>query len=209
VSVGSRQPAVLALAMAGHDVVAVELQAELAAHTQELVALVTGGGSLRAMSGDFYEAEPPGRFDVVAYFDGFGIGSDDDQRRFLRRIVGWLIADGCALIDVLVPSYWARLAGNEEEFPTGSGVRYLDGFDAEGCRMTERMWRVGHEDDGVGEEHLFNASEIVVPNGSTDVTCAPAALGCDRPDRRVRREVLFTVLVVVSSFGSLGVGRST
>jgi SAM-dependent methyltransferase len=137
-----------ALAVAGHDVVAIELQAELAAHTQELAALVTGG-SLRAIAGDFYETEPPGKFDVVAYFDGFGIGSDEDQRRLLRRIVGWLTQGGCALVDVLVPWYWARQAGNEEEFPTGSGVRYLDGFDAEGCRMTERMWRLGHADDAV------------------------------------------------------------
>jgi hypothetical protein len=92
---------------------------------------------------------PRGRFDVVAYFDGFGIGSDEDQRRLLRRIVGWLVAGGSVLVDVLVPWYWARRAGNEEEFPTGSGVRYLDGFDPGGCRMTERMWRVGHEGDAV------------------------------------------------------------
>ena len=137
-----------ALAVSGHDVVAIEILGELAAHTQELAAVVTGG-HLHAIAGDFYEADPTGRFDVVAYFDGFGIGSDEDQRRLLRRILGWLAPGGCALVDVLVPWYWARHAGNEEEFPTGSGVRYLDGFDAEQCRMTERMWRVGHEDDAV------------------------------------------------------------
>ena len=81
------------LAVAGHDVVAIELQAELAAHTQELAAAVTGG-SLRAIAGDFYETEPPGTFDVVAYFDGFGIGNDEDQRRLLRRIAGWLTPVG-------------------------------------------------------------------------------------------------------------------
>ena len=137
-----------ALAVAGHDVVAVELLGELAAYTQELASVVTGG-SLRAIAGDFYEIEPPGRFDVVAYFDGFGIGSDEDQRRLLRRIVGWLVPNGCVLIDVFLPWFWAGRAGNEEEFPKGSGVRYFDGFDAEECRMTERMWRVGHEGDAV------------------------------------------------------------
>lgn len=60
-----------ALAVAGHDVVAMELLGELAAHTQELAAVVTGG-SLRTIAGDFYEIEPPGKFDVVVYFDGFG-----------------------------------------------------------------------------------------------------------------------------------------
>jgi SAM-dependent methyltransferase len=137
-----------ALAVAGHDVVVIELLGELAAYTQELASVVTGG-SLRAFPGDFYEIEPPGSFDVVTYFDGFGIGNDVDQRRLLRRIVRWLVPGGRALIDVFVPWHWKGRAGNEEEFPTGSGVHYLDGFDADGCRMTERMWRVGHEDDGV------------------------------------------------------------
>jgi SAM-dependent methyltransferase len=137
-----------ALAVVGHDVVAVELLGELAAYTQGLASVITGG-SLRAIAGDFYEIDLPGTFDVVAYFDGFGIGSDEDQRRLLRRIVRWLVPSGCALIDVLVPWYWAGRAGNEEEFPTGSGVHYLDGFDAETCRLTERMWRVGREDEGV------------------------------------------------------------
>jgi hypothetical protein len=110
---------------------------------------VVTGGSLRAIAGDFYEVEPTGPFDIVVYFDGFGIGSDEDQRRLLRRVAGWLAPGGCVLVDVLVPWYWSRQAGNEEEFPKGSGVRYLDGFDAEGSRMTGRMWRVGHEDDAV------------------------------------------------------------
>jgi hypothetical protein len=106
--------------------VTIEIQGELAAYTNELAAVVSGG-SLRAIEGDFYATEPPGKFDVVAYFDGFGIGTDEDQRRLLRRIVGWLVPGGCALMDVLVPWYWSPRAGNEEEFPAGSGVRYLDG----------------------------------------------------------------------------------
>jgi SAM-dependent methyltransferase len=137
-----------ALASAGHAVVAIEMQDELAENTRELAAAVTGG-SLRAIAGDFYEVELPGTFDVVVYFDGFGIGTDEDQRRLLRRIVGWIAPGGCALVDVLVPSYWARQAGTEEEFPPGSGVRYLEGFDEQGRRMTEQMWRVGDEEDAV------------------------------------------------------------
>jgi SAM-dependent methyltransferase len=137
-----------ALASAGHDVVAIELLEELAEYTAEL-SLASTRGSLHAIAGDFYEVEPPGTFDVVAYFDGFGIGSDDDQRRLLRRIAGWLVADGCVLLDVFVPAYWVRQAGNEEEFPLGSGVRYLDGFDADGSRMTEQMWLAGHAEDAV------------------------------------------------------------
>ena len=137
-----------ALASAGHAVVAIEMQEELAEHTQDLATVLTEG-SLRAIAGDFYEVDPPGTFDVVAYFDGFGIGTDEDQSRLLHRIVGWLAPGGCALVDVLVPSYWARQAGTQEEFPPGSGVWYLDGFDPKTCRMNERMWCAGHEGDAV------------------------------------------------------------
>jgi SAM-dependent methyltransferase len=137
-----------ALAHAGHEVVTIELQPMLADHIAELARDVKGG-SLRSLAGDFYDVDPGGPFDVVAYFDGFGIGSDRDQRRLLRRVGGWLTIGGCALIDVLTPWYFAKTAGNEEEFPEGSGIRYLEGYDAEGSRMTERMWRTGHEDDTV------------------------------------------------------------
>lgn len=137
-----------ALAFAGHDVVTVELQPMLAKHIGTLAERVQNG-SLRSIAGDFYEVDPGGPFDVVAYFDGFGIGEDEDQRRLLRRVGGWLTIEGCALIDILTPWHFAKTVGDEEEFPEGSGVRYLEGFDPEGSRMTERMWRVGHEDDAV------------------------------------------------------------
>jgi SAM-dependent methyltransferase len=139
-----------ALAHAGHDVVAIELQRMLAEYIAELADDVEHG-SLRAIAGDFYEVDPGGPFDVVGYFDGFGIGTDDDQRRLLGRVAGWLSSDGCALIDILTPWYWAKAAGNEEEFPEGTGIRYRDGFDGEGSRMTEEMWREGHEEEAFSQ----------------------------------------------------------
>jgi SAM-dependent methyltransferase len=137
-----------ALAEAGHDVVAIELLEPLASHIGELARGITSG-SLRSVAGDFYRLEPGEGFDVVAYFDGFGIGSDDDQRRLLRRITGWLEPSGCALIDVLTPWHWAKVAGDEEEFPEGTGIRYREDFDAGSSRMVEHMWRSGHEDEVV------------------------------------------------------------
>jgi SAM-dependent methyltransferase len=139
-----------ALANAGHDVVAIELLDDLVEHTRRLAESVRTG-SLEAVCGDFYEVDPARLFDVVAYFDGFGIGTDDDQRRLLRRIDSWLTPDGSALIDVFSPASWVRSAGGTEEFPPGSGVWYRDRFDPEGSRMIEDMWRLGDEDAVVSQ----------------------------------------------------------
>jgi SAM-dependent methyltransferase len=133
-----------ALAHAGHDVVAVDLLEELTKNAVEL-GRHFAVGSFRALAADFYEIEFDERFDVVAYFDGFGIGTDEDQRRLLRRVDAWLQPDGCALIDVFSPLYFAKSAGSRDEYPPG--VWYLEGFDAETSRMTEQMWRAGHESD--------------------------------------------------------------
>lgn len=137
-----------ALAAAGHEVVAVEITDVCLESIRRLADLVDTG-SLTEIAGDFYTIELEGSFDVVCYFDGFGIGTDEDQRRLLRRVASWLAADGCALIDVFTPWYWAKLAGTQEEFPDGSGVIYEEGFDPDGCRMMERMWRRGDEGNAV------------------------------------------------------------
>ena len=91
---------------------------------------------------------------MVCYFDGFGIGSDEDQRRLLQRIAGWLTENGCALIDVLTPWYWSSQRGATYELgdvvtqdgaatgePGSGGVVGRFDFDAEGCRMVGRMHR--------------------------------------------------------------------
>jgi SAM-dependent methyltransferase len=135
-----------ALAAAGHDVVAVDLVDACVESIGRLAGQVENG-SLGVVAGDFYSVDLEGRFDVILLFDGFGIGTDDDQRRLLRRIESWLSPQGSALIDVFAPWCWAKLAGTVDEFPAGSGVYYEEGFDPDGCRMVERMWR---DDDEAG-----------------------------------------------------------
>ena len=140
------------LAIIKPDALAAARAGKVLAHLEEKGFRVRAIRMLRLtpeQAGDFYAVDPGGSFDVVAYFDGFGIGSDDDQRLLLQRIAGWLSSDGCALIDVLTPWYFAKTAGNEEEFPEGSGIRYREDFDADGGRMTEQMWRAGREDEVV------------------------------------------------------------
>ena len=134
-----------ALAERGHHVTAVEWIPQAAESIRRWAEAVRFG-SLRALEGDFYELPLAERFDVVCYFDGFGIGTDDDQRRLLRRIAGWLEPDGCALIDVMTPWYWAARAGEEDEF---AGLRGRFGFDGDACALRYRQWPPDHEDEAV------------------------------------------------------------
>ncbi len=101
------------MADAGHSVVAIEFSPTRAPHIQAL-AEQPRQGSLTALEADFYSVSLPAEFDVVCYWDGFGVGSDADQRRLLRRIASqWLKPGGCALIDVFSPYRWVREAGKE------------------------------------------------------------------------------------------------
>ncbi|MCD0447222.1 class I SAM-dependent methyltransferase [Glycomyces sp. A-F 0318] len=100
-----------AFAEAGHTVTAVELtdRAEYAAaHAERL-----GAERLRIVRGDFYETAFEDRFDVVAYWNGFGVGTDADQRRLLSRIAAeWLAPGGTAMVDVFNPLVWAAWDGD-------------------------------------------------------------------------------------------------
>ena len=115
-----------AAAALGYDVTAVELLPAAAAHARG-PASQHRPGWLTIVEGDFYTVTLGGPFDVVC---GFGIGTDADQARLLRRVAGWLAANGCALIEVFTPWYWANAAGREMRF--GNLVRRY-GFDADGA----------------------------------------------------------------------------
>jgi len=99
-----------ALADLGYDVVANELLPEIAARAQAL-AEVPRSGMMTVLQGNFYDIEPGGTFDVISYWDGFGIGRDADQRALLHRMREWLFEGGRALIEIYTPWYWANAAG--------------------------------------------------------------------------------------------------
>jgi SAM-dependent methyltransferase len=130
-----------ALADLGYSVTAVELVPSVAQNTLELAAQPRKG-QLRVIVSDFYEVELPDHFDVVCYWDGFGVGSDDDQRRLLARIADWLAAGGFALLEIYTPWYWAKASGREMEL---ADVCRRYGFDAEGSRMLDTWWPAGRE----------------------------------------------------------------
>ena len=123
----------VAAALLGHDVTALERVPMLVEHARMLAQKYQVQPNVR--QADFYTVQlPAAHYDAVCYWDGFGIGSDDDQRRLLRRVADWLAPTGRMWLDVMTPWYWARAAGNAPQFP-GFSRNY--GFDADGCRMLD------------------------------------------------------------------------
>jgi SAM-dependent methyltransferase len=134
-----------AMADLGHKVVAVEQAPTLAAHAQKLAAALPAG-QLAVWQADFYTVALAGQFDVVCYYDGFGIGSDADQRRLLKRIAGWLTPSGNALIEVSTPWYAAAVDGRG--WTVGQAERRYN-FDADGCRWLDTWWPIGQPEQQV------------------------------------------------------------
>lgn len=127
----------------GHSVVALELSSLRAQYARDLAAQERAG-ALTILEADFYTVELAGPFDVVTYWNGFGIGTDADQRRLLQRIAGeWLAPDGCILIDVFSPWQWVRVAGTEERDEESDLIQRND-FDPVGCRFLDHWWPVSN-----------------------------------------------------------------
>ena len=132
-----------ALADRGHRVTAIDLNDEALSHAR---ALANSRPRMTVLRGDFYTAEIAGPFDRVCYIDGFGVGSDAEQRRLLNRIASWLADRGEALIDIYSPWYWSRVAGDRMEF--GEITREYD-FDPHTSTMRDRWWPTTAPDDAV------------------------------------------------------------
>ena len=126
----------------GYEVVAVELTPLRAAYARE-IAHQPGRERFAVIEGDFYTVALEGQFDVVTYWDGFGIGADADQRRLLHRIAAeWLAPGGCALLEVFPPWAWAHAAGREERDEEHRQISRL-AFDWSGSRFVEYLWNEG------------------------------------------------------------------
>lgn len=136
----------VAMAMLGHTVVAVELVPMFANQIETLASSHGVADKVTVHNTDFYTVALTGQFDVVCYWDGFGIGEDADQRRLLQRISEWLLPTGCALIEIGTPWYAASVDGRGWE--VGDAERRYS-FDAEGCRWNDTWWPKGKPEKAI------------------------------------------------------------
>lgn len=148
---GGGQTAV-ALAQLGYALTTVELLPDSVAHTIKLANEYTL--DIQALIADFYEVNlPASRFDIIAYFDSFGIGTDADQRLLLSRIARWLKADGAsvAVIEIGATWFWATTAKGQS-MDLGSCQRTYD-FDPEQSRLLDH-WALHSAPDEVFSQSL-------------------------------------------------------
>jgi SAM-dependent methyltransferase len=148
-----------ALAASGHTVVAIEIVDE-AAERASWWSRKLPAGQMTVIHGDFYDVEPGAPFDAVCYFDGFGIGTDDEQRVLLRRVRSWLAPNGVFLVDVLTPWYWSAQTGRPYAF---GGLEGRFGFNAEGCRMIAEAWPSGDRSNIVAQTlRCYSPADLVL-----------------------------------------------
>lgn len=70
--------------------------------------------SLQVVEGDFLKVRIDERFPTICMFEAFGMGSDQNQRRLLKRIKKyWLQEDGVLILDVYHPLGSIRAAGTK------------------------------------------------------------------------------------------------
>lgn len=153
----------------GYTVTAVELVPSAVQEAQQLIT-PTRQDKLHIIQGDFYQIDFDDSFDIVCYWDGFGVGTDEDQRQLLKRIAGWLRPTGCALIEIYGPAYWAEAAGRQMNFGTVS--RRYD-FDRENRRMLDSWWPNGRERKMVTQSlRCYDPSELQILLQGTGLTLA-------------------------------------
>ena len=195
---GGGQFAVTA-SMAGYLVTAVEIEPEFVKYIREL-ADSQHQEKLRIIQGDFHKIEIDRKFDLICYWDGFGVGSDDQQIRLLTKINSWLSENGSALIDIYTPWYWATKAYGVTQ-KLGNAIRKY-GFDFEANCLVDTWWH--SEDPEIQKEQRLRCYspadlgllladldleiEAIYPGGSVDYEA-----GVYEPEVPLERAMSYTV----------------
>lgn len=100
-------------AKAGHQVTAVEISDQRVKNMHQW-AYESHVNNLNVIQADIYTVNLSQRYDVICYWNGFGVGDDAAQRYLLTRMrQEWLNASGFILLTIFSPWWWSRQAGQK------------------------------------------------------------------------------------------------
>lgn len=135
----------IAAAQKGHSVTAIELNKRLNQHGKSL-AEASSVTNATFITDSFYNVELNERFDAICYWDGFGVGTDHDQRVLLKRISKWLNPEGKAFIDIYTPWFWSKASG--VHMSSSTYERQYE-YDVHGSRMLDHWWSKTQQNERV------------------------------------------------------------
>ncbi|MBF6327883.1 class I SAM-dependent methyltransferase [Nocardia transvalensis] len=176
----------VAMAQQGYSVTAVEIS-DRADYTADL-GRDLAPESLTVHKADFYEVDLPGQFEIVCYWNGFGVGSDADQRRLLTRISSqWLRPGGTALIDVFNPFVWASWDGDEEHLLPDPAAGYehelreRTRFDPITCTAIDTWWETGRPEQKITQFlRCYTPADLMLLLAGTGLTLAGLVVGDEK-----------------------------
>ncbi|WP_027964200.1 class I SAM-dependent methyltransferase [Halalkalibacillus halophilus] len=134
----------VAAALKGYKVTVVEIVKEACDSIMKLAE--EHNVTINVINDDFLKVKLDQQFDIICYWDGFGVGEDKDQTLLLNKISSWLTANGKAFVDIYTPWYWAKVKGIQMDFDQTSR-KY--NFDAINCRMIDSWWSHEHPEGQV------------------------------------------------------------
>lgn len=191
----------------GHHVVAVELSPVYANFAREHLK-TPRTGTLEIIEADFYTVELAGRFDVVCYWDGFGVGSDNDHRRLLQRIAQkWLAPNGCILMDVFSPVKPLRDANTTVQLEPLDGVaesvkmNRRCHFDPLNCRWIDEWEPVDEPDKALAQTvRCYTPADFLLLLGGTNLALKRLEVNGEALDFRSGDVVLSGILMEAYSY---------
>ena len=177
-----------AAAEAGFQVTALEILPELCQSARRFCREDLAG-SLKIINTDFYCYQPEKYFDIITYWDGFGTGSDRDQRHLLQLLQSWLNPDGFVLLEVYTPWYWARQAGKTQNL---KGILREYGFDASGCRLLDTWYPEGEKSQAVTQSlRCYSPADLalLLENSKLEITRVEPGGAVDEENGQYLEEV--------------------
>jgi len=137
----------IAAAKKGHEVVAIELNEVMYKNSVDL-ARKNNLENVEFINDDFYNVNLKKSFDAIVYWDGFGIGEDEDQIKLLNKYSEFLNDSGKFMIDIYTPWFWSYASGQSMEF---NNTKRTYGYDAFNNRMIDKWISKKDGDDSVSQ----------------------------------------------------------